>query len=170
MVRMLLNLPLNVSPCGYKFPFVPQQPRSMPAAGFEHTFPAIRCLQIDFWDHTTTEIIDVSYYNIFIRNWLVPTHFVYLFMVYWITLPVAYLYIENETRVLNGEMQRNWKHSWRNLGYCPSICIYRRREITVQQISDGIASVEADVWTWSFSVRWRIATLFTAAFRATCWK
>jgi hypothetical protein len=63
----------------------------MPVAGFEHAIPAIKCLQIYALDHTTTESMDVSDYNIFTRNWLIHTQFVYLFMVYIMTLSVAYL-------------------------------------------------------------------------------
>jgi len=98
---------------GISFLCVQQQPRSIPAAGFEHATPAIRCLQIYTLDHTATEIIDVSYYIVFTRNWLIRTHFVYLFTIYLITLSVAYLsiYRQNETRLVNGEMERKWKHS-----------------------------------------------------------
>jgi hypothetical protein len=132
-------------PVGISFLSVQQQLGSMPAAGFEHVIPAIRYLQIYALDHTTIEIIDVNYYNIFTRHWLIGTHFMYLFMVYLWTVSVAYLYRQNETGLVNGEMERKWKHSCHNLGYRPSICIYGRREITVQQISDRIASVEANV-------------------------
>ena len=79
---------------GVSFLSVQQQPRSMPAAGFENAIPAIRCLKIYALDHTATDIIDVSYYNIFTRHWLIHIHFVYLFMVSLWTVSVAYLYID----------------------------------------------------------------------------
>ena len=158
---------------GIIFLSLQQQPRSIPAAGFEHATPTVRCLQIDVRDHTTTEIIDVSYYNICTRNWLIRTHFVYLFIYCLFNYAVSDLsiYRQNETRLVNGEVERKWKHLWRNLVYRPGICMYGCREITLQQISDGIGSVEANVWTGMqegnplhSSTLWHCETVFSLSF------
>ena len=158
---------------GISFLSLQQQPRSIPAAGFEHATPTVRCLQIDVWDHTTTEIIDVSYYNICTRNWLIRTHFVCLFIYCLFNYAVSDLsiYRQNETRLVNGEVERKWKHLWRNLVYRPGICMYGCREITLQQISDGIGSVEANVWTGMqegnplhSSTLWHCETVFSLSF------
>jgi hypothetical protein len=171
---------------GISFIFVPQ-PRSglghllVEVSRSHHPYP---CLQQDLntWSQqsgacrstlwtSTTEFIDVSYSKMFTRNWLIHTHFnVFICGLFKYSVSGLFLYRQNETRLVSDEMQRMWKHLWCNLGYRPSFCVYGCREIIAQQISDRIASVEASVWTGSFSMRCRRATLFTAVFRATCWK
>jgi hypothetical protein len=78
----------------------------MPAAGFEHAIPAIRCLQIYALDHTPTEIMDVSYYNIFYKELADPYSFrIFIYGLFNDAVSGLSVYRQNETRLVNGEMQ-----------------------------------------------------------------
>jgi len=147
-VRILLNLPLTVLPCGYKFSFCATTAQIHACSRIwtrnpSNQVPADLLLRPhSYWDHGCK-----SFRNIYKALADSYSFRVLIYGLYSYAVSGLSIYRQNETRLVNGEVERKWKHSWRNLGYRPSFCIYGRREITVQQISDRIASVEASVWT-----------------------
>jgi hypothetical protein len=173
IVRILLNLPLNVSPCGYKFSFSATTAQIHSCSRIwtrdsNSQVPADRRLRPHhYWDHWC-KLLQHMY-----KELADCTHFVYLFIYCLFNYAVSDLsiYRQNETRLVNGEVERKWKHLWRNLVYRPGICMYGCREITLQQISDGIGSVEANVWTGMqegnplhSSTLWHCETVFSLSF------